>query len=234
MRLTIEPLILSKIMYWVRKAGENEISGFGKIISHEGNPHIIEACLLSQENTPGSTEIDAQSLCRAMYEMRDKEGHLNYWWHSHGTGTAYFSHTDYQTIERLGGHGDEPQAIVGARDVISGMPERQDDLDSPDGERLRTGSWLIASVFNSRGENQNAFLSTAPIRIFADHLSLCAVNRYVPQGSFQAWDSEYNKNIRLAPKRLTRLKNRHRRRFRHRSYRFNDLSDDAWSTHGWD
>lgn len=104
--LTIDPIALAKIMFWVRKANEKEVSGFGKVkLLPSGGAHILDVYLLEQENTNASTEIDATSLSRLMFQTKDIEGDLKFWWHSHGHGGTFFSGTDRDTIKMLGKQG---------------------------------------------------------------------------------------------------------------------------------
>lgn len=102
---SIDFLAYAKIMHWVRKAKNLEVSGFGKILRVGSHLHVTDAFLLKQVNTGVSTVLDADAIGRAMYEYRNEPGDLNFWWHSHHTMSAYFSPTDYDTIRDLGGNG---------------------------------------------------------------------------------------------------------------------------------
>lgn len=95
----------AKIMYWVKKAGPLEVSGFGKITRHENQLHVRDAFLLEQENTSSSTDLKAEAISRELFLRKDEAGDFNFWWHSHNTMAAYFSKTDYDTIHELGGNG---------------------------------------------------------------------------------------------------------------------------------
>lgn len=100
----IDPKIYSKIMFWVQKA-TGEVSGLGKVQFIEDKIVVTDAILIEQENGASSTELDADAVTKAMYEMRDIPGHLNFWWHSHVDMAVFWSGTDHQTIQQLGGAG---------------------------------------------------------------------------------------------------------------------------------
>ena len=103
--ITIDSLVHSKVLHWVRLADKFEVSGFGKVIRQPYGLHVVDAVLLKQENTSFSTEIDAASMGRAMFETKDLPGELSWWWHSHGRGSTFWSHTDHEQIENFGKHG---------------------------------------------------------------------------------------------------------------------------------
>ena len=89
-----------KMFGWVGIA-PGEVSGFGKVV-REGNLFIIkDVFLLEQRNTSASTHIDPDRLARFMRRMHkhgvDTSGWDN-WWHSHGSGSPFWSGQDMQTI----------------------------------------------------------------------------------------------------------------------------------------
>lgn len=104
--ITIDQPVYHKIMHWVGKA-PGEVSGLGKITYDpaKGVYRVIEAILIKQENTGSSTEMDAAEISKAMYELRESEGHLNFWWHSHVEMAVFWSGTDMDTIREIGQHG---------------------------------------------------------------------------------------------------------------------------------
>lgn len=105
LQATIDVFAYAKIMNWVRRAKDFEVSGFGKVIRGPGRLHVTDAFLLPQKNTGGTTVLDALGVSRAMYLRRDEPGTMNFWWHSHARMNAFFSGTDYDTIKELGGNG---------------------------------------------------------------------------------------------------------------------------------
>lgn len=104
LQILIDPKVMEKIQFWVMES-TGEVSGLGKIEVHDNTFHVIDAILLDQENGAASTDIDAKAVGKAMFEMKDTEGDLNFWWHSHVNMSVYFSSTDQETIEQIGQHG---------------------------------------------------------------------------------------------------------------------------------
>lgn len=102
---TIDPVVLQKILFWVRKADDKEVSGMGKVILMPHGPHVVDAILVEQENSVGSTVMNALALSKAMFQTKDAPGTLQFWWHSHGRGSVFWSGTDQNTMEQLGGQG---------------------------------------------------------------------------------------------------------------------------------
>lgn len=95
----------AKITHWVNKSSI-EVSGLGRCIrTEDGNYKVIEAYLLEQENTATTTDIDAEAASKLMFETREDEGHLNFWWHSHVNMGVFWSGTDTATIESFGSAG---------------------------------------------------------------------------------------------------------------------------------
>jgi len=105
----------SKIMHWVHQAGDYEVSGFGKVLRSGTHLHVIDAFLLKQRNTEGSTVLDAADTARAMYRTREEPGDFNFWWHSHANMEAFWSKTDYDAIKELGGNGWLLATVFNAR-----------------------------------------------------------------------------------------------------------------------
>lgn len=103
--IKIEATALARIMHWVRRAGDFEVSGFGNVVRHDWGYEVVNPVLIEQSNMRGHTEIDGHALGKAMYELRETPGEFNFWWHSHGRGSTFFSGTDRETIEELGSNG---------------------------------------------------------------------------------------------------------------------------------
>lgn len=102
--IVIDDMVWQKINYWVQKA-VGEVSGLGKVVIKDGVFRVTDAILVSQENTGTSTDLDPAAIGKAMYEMRDVEGHLNFWWHSHVHMGVFWSGTDLDTIREIGQNG---------------------------------------------------------------------------------------------------------------------------------
>lgn len=103
-RVEIDREVYEKIMYWIDKA-PGEISGLGKVEVQDGVFMVTSAILLEQENTSVTTDIDGQAVAKAMFELKDEPGKLNWWWHSHVNMDVFWSGTDVETIHELGKHG---------------------------------------------------------------------------------------------------------------------------------
>jgi len=100
----IDHEVYDKILYWVDKSPV-EISGLGKVVMKDGVFHVVSAYLLDQKNTAASTDITPEAVAKLMYESKDDEGHLNFWWHSHVNMKCFWSSTDTETIRQLGEKG---------------------------------------------------------------------------------------------------------------------------------
>lgn len=104
-KIVFDRIAHSKIQYWVDKC-DDEISGLGKVVREEDGSFLVkEVMLFPQENTGGSTEIDGKALAKAMFELKDAPGELNFWWHSHVNMAVFWSKTDSDTIKQLGERG---------------------------------------------------------------------------------------------------------------------------------
>ena len=101
-KVLIEELVYKKIMHWVQKS-QYEVSGLGMVKRDEkGNLMVIDAILLPQKNTSVTTDIDPTDIGKAMFEMRNAEGEMKFWWHSHVNMDVFWSGTDAATIVALG------------------------------------------------------------------------------------------------------------------------------------
>lgn len=99
--------VYAKIMHWIKKAKNDECSGFGTVTYEQGKFAIQDAFMLKQKNNPSHTEIDAASLGKLEYEVHKNnlKGDLLWWWHSHVQMRCYWSSTDMDTIRELGYNG---------------------------------------------------------------------------------------------------------------------------------
>jgi hypothetical protein len=96
--------IFDEIDYYVQSTKE-EISGMGRIVRDGNTLRVTKIYLPKQENTGSTTDLDEDAMASLMYESRDDEGDLNFWWHSHNTMPAFWSGTDDATITDLGSNG---------------------------------------------------------------------------------------------------------------------------------
>lgn len=98
--------IYQQCMWWVNKS-DYEVSWFGNVVFDEKKKEftVKKVTLLEQENTGSETEIKAESLCQAMFELKDEEGELKWWGHSHVNMNVFWSGQDMHTIRELGRQG---------------------------------------------------------------------------------------------------------------------------------
>lgn len=121
MTVSIDEPVWQKINYWVQKA-TGEVSGLGKIVVTDGVYRVVDAILVNQENASASTELDPASVAKAMYELRETPGHLNFWWHSHVNMDVFWSGTDIDTIREIGRHGWVVSTVFNkAREFLSSI-----------------------------------------------------------------------------------------------------------------
>ena len=142
-KVVIDNEVYRKIMYWVMKS-EYEVSGLGNVVfdAKEGTFRVVSAMLLPQVNTSTHTEIDPQSVCKAMYELRDAPGEMKFWWHSHVNMGVFWSAEDTGTIEELGSAGwilatvfnkknEHRTALYGVGSVIPTWVDQIDTVTTP-------------------------------------------------------------------------------------------------------
>lgn len=102
--VTIDKINYDKIMWYVHKCPK-EISGLGKVVKRGRDLHITNIYLLQQECTAVETELDAEAVASLLYEAREDEGEMMFWWHSHVNMGVNWSGTDYDTMRQLGKRG---------------------------------------------------------------------------------------------------------------------------------
>ena len=100
----VDEEVYAKIMHWIDKA-PGEVSGLGKVELVNGLFRVTSAILLKQENTSVTTDIDAAAVGKAMFELKDAPGAMNWWWHSHVNMSVFWSGTDLDTIHQIGNNG---------------------------------------------------------------------------------------------------------------------------------
>jgi hypothetical protein len=94
--------VYQKVMHWVNKS-QFEVSGLGLIkIENDGVLRVVDAMILQQENTQTHTDISANAVNKAMFELRDSDGLLKWWWHSHVKMPVFWSGTDTTTMHEFG------------------------------------------------------------------------------------------------------------------------------------
>lgn len=119
MELHISQEAYEKVMFWVKKA-KFEVSGFGKVVydPDEDVMTVTDAYLLKQEGSAAETEIDDVALGKLLYETRNVEGDLRWWWHSHVQMSCTWSSTDRDTINKLGSNGWIAATVFNQREEL--------------------------------------------------------------------------------------------------------------------
>lgn len=105
MKVYISPECRAEIMHYVNKS-PIEVSGLGRVQkTTNGDLMVTKVYLLEQENTSSTTDLDEDAVAKLMYETREDEGDLNFWWHSHVNMGVFWSGTDMSTIKQFGKNG---------------------------------------------------------------------------------------------------------------------------------
>ena len=105
MKLIIPDDIYQQVMYWVNRA-DFEVSGLGKVVREDKDTfRVVSAHLLKQEGSAAETDLDAGAIAKLMYDTRNEEGELKWWFHSHVKMNCFWSAQDMKTIKELGGQG---------------------------------------------------------------------------------------------------------------------------------
>lgn len=129
-KVQIPQEVYQKIMYWIDKA-PGEISGLGKIaLDHtKGTFSVLSVTLLDQVNSGASTDLDPADISKAMFELREQEGMLNFWWHSHVNMAVFWSGTDIDTIRTIGQNGFVLSTVFNKRrEMLSSYYHQATDL----------------------------------------------------------------------------------------------------------
>jgi hypothetical protein len=100
--LVIDNEVYHKVMHWVDKSNY-EVSGLGTIRVEEGGVlRVTSALLLPQKNGFTHTDIEAEDVNKALFQLRHAAGDLKWWWHSHVKMNVFWSGTDMDTIKKFG------------------------------------------------------------------------------------------------------------------------------------
>lgn len=105
-RIYLPTDIRNKIQFIVDNC-DKEVSGLGTVVfDKKANGYrVTSAILLDQEVGSAHTDIDDKAVAQALYEARDEEGELAFWWHSHVDMQTFWSGTDHATMEAIGKNG---------------------------------------------------------------------------------------------------------------------------------
>ena len=98
--------IRNKIQFIVDNC-DKEVSGLGTVVfdPNENGYRVTDVMLLEQEVGSAHTDLDDQAVAKACFEMKDAEGELAFWWHSHVNMSVFWSSTDHDTMEKIGRNG---------------------------------------------------------------------------------------------------------------------------------
>ena len=81
------------------------------------------------ENTSATTESQPTDVAAALFELKDAEGDILWWWHSHVNMQVFFSGTDTATIEEIGQNGACAATVFNKKgEMHSGLYVKTDDL----------------------------------------------------------------------------------------------------------
>lgn len=168
-KIIFDAEVYYKIMHWVEKSTD-EVSGLGTVEQTEnGDFQVISAMMLPQKNTGGSTDIEAEDVAKAMYELRNEKGSLNFWWHSHVNMATFWSKTDTDTIQMFGNAGGQGGFVVAT--VFNKKSEKRSAL-----------------YFNANLASKN-------IKIFLDEVETKVIT-FLKDEDIKKWDAEYDKNVK--------------------------------------
>lgn len=104
-KVVIPRNVYTKMMYWVSKAGYSECSGLGKTVFEDGKIKVVDAWMVKQRNTSGTTDMDEDAIGTLLYEKRETPGIMNFWWHSHANMGVFWSGTDRDQINKIASNG---------------------------------------------------------------------------------------------------------------------------------
>jgi len=84
-----------------------EVSGLGTVVfDKECNGYRVTSIVIpEQEVGSAHTDLDDDAVAKALYESRNAEGELAFWWHSHVNMSVFWSHTDHKTMDDIGKNG---------------------------------------------------------------------------------------------------------------------------------
>ena len=134
--LLISDETVGELLY-IASSVKGEVGGLASISPTENGNLVIEDIFIPQQKVRGQTECELESSgIIALYEKLLEEEYevdkIKLWWHSHGSGSAFFSSTDNETLAEWTGdymvglviNHDNPDAwsekIVGHKPIVFG------------------------------------------------------------------------------------------------------------------
>jgi hypothetical protein len=127
----IDQEVYRKIMHWVNKS-HMEVSGLGMVrVEKDGILRVVSAMLLPQKNGSTHTDIEAEDVNKALFSLRESEGDLRFWWHSHVNMAVFWSGTDMDTIKKIGAGGWFLSTVFNKRNELRSAFYAVDGLKTP-------------------------------------------------------------------------------------------------------
>lgn len=163
-KVIIPKQVHQKIMHWVNKSNF-EVSGLGKLVQKDGVCTVLDVMLLPQKNGTTHTDIEAEEVGKAMFQLKDTEGDLRFWWHSHVDMGVFWSGTDMETIKKIGAGGWFVSTVFNKK------------------REMKSAFYAVAGYSLPWGSAE----------LFLDNLET-KVDDEQPADT-QAWDAEYDKNV---------------------------------------
>ncbi len=116
------PMNLRNKIQFIVDNCDKEVSGLGTVVfdKEENAYRVTDICLLDQEVGAAHTDIDDNAVAQAVYETRDAEGELAFWWHSHVNMDVFWSGTDRNTMESIGKNGLCVAVVFNKKDEMRG------------------------------------------------------------------------------------------------------------------
>lgn len=105
-----------KIQFYVDNC-ETEVGGMGLLVWEARKDTLVgvvkEVYCLSQEVTASTTDLDAEAVADLVYDTRNEEGSISYWWHSHVEMGVFWSDTDMKAMKEMLPEKDGGKMIAG-------------------------------------------------------------------------------------------------------------------------
>ena len=95
------PEVFNKIMAYVDLC-QMEVGGLGRVVWEKRSDLLVakiqDVYLVDQEVSASTTDLDAAAVGKLVYETRNLEGSIGYWWHSHVSMSTFWSGQDHQCM----------------------------------------------------------------------------------------------------------------------------------------
>ncbi len=165
-KVIIDKMALEKIKYFVAK-DHQECSGMGITRIVGDTIYVDDIKMLEQKNGAAHTDINEAAVTKLMFDWREREGNLNFWWHSHVNMGVFWSGQDEATIKQLGQHGLCVASVFNKKGEI------------------RTA--VAAKI--------EVPFATGPQVVMFDDLTLMVHVPAIPDEITKAWDEEHKANV---------------------------------------